>query len=337
MLAVSDAAAQNHSDLASYSCSSFLGDLDEGFPANRSKAIAMAAWATGYATAFQKKARADDTAIISIIDVLVNVCRQNSERTVIDAAALALKRAKPFPSVAARAPIPAERTPELAAAVPLPPQIPAPALQLPPQSAQAVPLPVPSPFASRQSLAKSDAPASMGGASPLSDDATGSFAATEPQAGFKTFANHDIFGRDYRKIAHASENVCVRTCEQDDKCQAYSYDKWTRSCYLKASVGAINLEPSSNLGIRAGVATPPMSDTASRIDPVNSKKIAGTVFSERPAASKAGCEATCRDDRKCVGFSFAQRTKACALFATIEAFLRDTDATSGVKTQNPRH
>jgi hypothetical protein len=85
------------------------------------------------------------------------------------------------------------------------------------------------------------------------------------------------------------------------------------------------------------VATPAVSSASSRIDPVNSKKISGTVFSEHPAPSKAGCEATCRDNRKCVGFSFAQRTKACALFATIEAFLRDTDALSGVKTQNPRH
>jgi hypothetical protein len=186
-------------------------------------------------------------------------------------------------------------------------------------------------------MAKSEPPAATGATSPLPDNASGSFAAIEAQAGFKTIANHDIYGRDYRKIAQASENVCAKTCEQDGKCQAYSYDKWTRSCYLKSSVGAINLEPSSNLGIRAGVETPPLSNVVSRIDPVNSKKISGTVFSERPATSKAGCEASCRDDRKCVGFSFAQRTKACALFATIEAFLRDADATSGVKTQNPRH
>ena len=47
----------------------------------------------------------------------------------------------------------------------------------------------------------------------------------------------DLPGGDYRTVLNIDQRECERTCEQDRRCQAFTYNRRVAWCYLKNSVG----------------------------------------------------------------------------------------------------
>jgi hypothetical protein len=153
--------------------------------------------------------------------------------------------------------------------------------------------------------------------------------------GFNTYDNFDMNKGDLRSTLKKIElNKCVASCEAEKSCQAYSFDKWNKWCYLKSSVSTLALEPSATTGIKKNAAEPPKSGASIRIDLRGAKLFEGK---SRNATAKSpdACEQTCEQDGQCLGFTFSKREQACRLFDDISTFSSDTDSISGIKTQYP--
>ncbi len=99
-IAVTLATAQAHSEskeslaLDGYTCAQFLADSTKPTDSNKLlKSLMMISWATGYAAAFQQKSpRADAAAIVLIAGTLGDICRENPERTVVQAIGTAINK-----------------------------------------------------------------------------------------------------------------------------------------------------------------------------------------------------------------------------------------------------
>lgn len=151
---------------------------------------------------------------------------------------------------------------------------------------------------------------------------------------FTTYPNFDLYGGDSRKVESIEIKECVATCQEDAACRAYSYDRWTKACYLKSSVAVLNLDPTSTSGIRSGLPPAPRSTSPVRISRLVSKAFNGTSRSIR-AASREACEQDCQQDRSCLGYTFSRNNKTCNVFDSIDTYQPNTSAISGLKTQNP--
>lgn len=151
---------------------------------------------------------------------------------------------------------------------------------------------------------------------------------------FITYPNFDLYGGDSRKVERIEALACVATCQEDPSCQAYSYDRWTKACYLKSTVVVLNLDPTSTSGVRSGLPPASLSTSPVRINRLVSKAFNGTSRSIR-AASREACEQNCQQDRSCLGYTFSRNNKTCNVFDSIDTHQPNTSATSGLKTQNP--
>ncbi len=160
--------------------------------------------------------------------------------------------------------------------------------------------------------------------------------AARPDNQFISYDNRDLYGGDFRTLKKVDLLACVKACRSDQKCQGYSFDRWNRWCFLKSSISVLSLEPGSVIGVRKNLGEPSLSSAAIRIDQRVGKKFAGRRYSDTTIASLEFCEEACREDPKCLGYTFSRPTKTCGLFEHIDTFLTDKNATSGTKTQSPR-
>ena len=152
---------------------------------------------------------------------------------------------------------------------------------------------------------------------------------------FNTYNNFDIFGGDLRKLGKTELEQCAAVCEADSNCNAYSYDKWDKFCFLKSSISSLTLDPASIVGIKASLKGPPLSDVAIRFDRRIDKAFRGPHPRKTKTKSLELCEQSCQQDQKCLGYTFFKTTKTCELLEEISTFSSDKNAASGAKTQNP--
>jgi hypothetical protein len=152
---------------------------------------------------------------------------------------------------------------------------------------------------------------------------------------FAPYDNYDLFGRDLRGLQGVEQQSCSAACMDEPLCQAYSYDKWNKYCYLKNAAGPLTLDAGSITGVRDGNEKPTISGTKIRLERRSSKRFSGGPFRTPYKATLDACQSTCEDNAKCLGYTFSTRTDTCNLFESITKFVSDETATSAFKTQNP--
>jgi hypothetical protein len=153
---------------------------------------------------------------------------------------------------------------------------------------------------------------------------------------YKTLNNRDINGGDYRTVARVDLNTCVTECRANVQCQAFSYDKWNRWCFLKTNLSDLLLDPRSVTGIRQGLSTPRTSSIQARIKPYRNKIFLGDGYKSVAARSYETCERSCQDDLSCVVFTFLKNENRCKFFRLAGEYFPDTKGDSGVKSQTDR-
>lgn len=152
---------------------------------------------------------------------------------------------------------------------------------------------------------------------------------------FKIFDNRDIPGVDLRRLQKVDLQSCKAACEPEQSCQAFSYDKWNRWCFLKSGLSPLSLEPSSLVGIKGALPEPEVSKEAVRMDRRPGKSPAGKPYSTGNVQSLDACEANCLGDQKCLAFSFVKASSRCNAYDRVETIGLDAGSISGIKTQNP--
>ena len=116
-------------------------------------------------------------------------------------------------------------------------------------------------------------------------------------------------------------------CAGSSQCQGYSYSKWTRSCHLKHTINDLRLDPEWITGAKppAGEVTLRESIREKLLDPLYSKpRLTGPQLEMLRVTSTEKCAAACKMSDGCVGYSYAETTKTCRRFTSIQA-TSDTD------------
>jgi hypothetical protein len=132
---------------------------------------------------------------------------------------------------------------------------------------------------------------------------------------FTLYDGRDVAGSDYRTITQdTSQDACIEQCKQDNRCVAFSWDRWNNYCFLKQAVpGLARIDPQSMAAVASGERQPSDSNA-----PLAIERFYNTEFRDKPyATTKDGsygdCEHTCRTDSRCEVFTYQTQAKLCNL------------------------
>lgn len=159
----------------------------------------------------------------------------------------------------------------------------------------------------------------------------------------------DIDGTTESKIDSVYLPKCESACSEDSQCQAFSYDKWNRVCFLKSRADNLEIHAGFESGVRKSVAMPAMS--ASPIKMVRYPRAAfpGPGYRTLSTGNADDCEAACKKEQACTAFTFEapepaveqtaegtnDRGSTCHLYSEAGGRTDNSFAESGVKAQTP--
>lgn len=140
-------------------------------------------------------------------------------------------------------------------------------------------------------------------------------------------------GSDYAKFWSKNANHCARECANDNRCQAFDFDKNSRACYLKSQVP----HGRQNWNIVSGVKVRNDYGGANTIDGFSlSRGLArpGGDFAQFGVPNVRQCARACANDYRCEAFDFNRNTKNCYMKDRVPAPHRNRAVVSGVKQDN---
>lgn len=144
---------------------------------------------------------------------------------------------------------------------------------------------------------------------------------------FSVLDGYDVVGFDYATLKGVSRRECERACNDDLKCEATTYNKKERFCFLKDDAKLLV----QNADAFASVADSVKADTiissfvigASRDIPGGDYKQVKTDF--------VGCYVACEIDQQCRAFSFVRKKRACWLKSSVGTVVSKSGVDSGIK------
>jgi PAN domain len=161
---------------------------------------------------------------------------------------------------------------------------------------------------------------------------------------FTVGANLQIYGNDIPSpsgkigITNIDLNECAAQCNSKEPCVAFSFDRWTKVCYLKNKVVAPLLDPPSLTAVKKG-AIPNKSNEPFEIQPLYNRRFSGQPSRHARVSNFPACTSACRDDENCVAFSFlkdAGTADNCQIFRDPnQGHIADPSTDSGYKSQIP--
>ena len=157
--------------------------------------------------------------------------------------------------------------------------------------------------------------------------------AVSSNADYTTYDNHDLFGNDFRTIRGIDLLSCVSACRQESQCQAYSFDKWNRFCFLKSDVDELRIDPRSISGVRLGAPTPAISSIPISMERYRDKYFPGSGYKSITNSSVDICETACQSESACLAFSFQKAAHRCQLFDNTGEYFSNKGVDSGAKRQ----
>ena len=149
----------------------------------------------------------------------------------------------------------------------------------------------------------------------------------------QAYDNYDLTGPTGRTLSDVELQGCSDTCQSDNQCQAFSYDKWQRQCFLKQALGSLRFEPRFTSGIASNATPPPMSNEPIVMVCSKERITAQSGFRLTPNSSFEQCQKSCEGDGDCVAFMFAEARLQCSIFRSVDAVVTDQAVISGLKRQ----
>jgi hypothetical protein len=152
-------------------------------------------------------------------------------------------------------------------------------------------------------------------------------------SGFVNYENRDLPGEDLSKMTNVTMGDCAAACTRNSQCQAYSFDKWNRFCFLKSRVSSLKLDPRSVTGVRVDLPAAPLADDPVAMSRYRGKIFPGSGYRTLSQTQFEACESACKDDNTCVAFTFYKEDRSCRLFDRTGEYFANRQTDSGVKTQ----
>ena len=155
----------------------------------------------------------------------------------------------------------------------------------------------------------------------------GSASARNPASvAFDAIANRRMAGCTLRQLRSITQPACEAACGAEAKCQAYSYDRWSRVCRLKHAANDVRLDPASVTGVvikngvrptvRTSIHKTVLEDFSMDHGPV---RLNGREIAVQTVASTTACAAACKLDNGCLGYTYANEGNSCRTFSAIDS------------------
>lgn len=131
---------------------------------------------------------------------------------------------------------------------------------------------------------------------------------------FTIYDARDIGGSDYKILKDGSQDSCIEQCKQDNKCVAFSWDRWNNYCFLKHAVpGTARTDPQSMAAVAKTETQPTDSKAPVVFEPFYNAEFRDTPYATTKESSYRDCERTCRDDNRCEVFTYRTEPRSCSL------------------------
>ena len=127
--------------------------------------------------------------------------------------------------------------------------------------------------------------------------------------GFTKHIGRDILGQDLRSLSAADGDACLSACRGTPGCEAATFDRWNKLCFLKqiADGAALRLIAKATTYVREDKPVVP-SITATAVWTRRDRTYPATADEKTDASDFGACAATCRDRGWCLGFVYAKPT-----------------------------
>lgn len=152
----------------------------------------------------------------------------------------------------------------------------------------------------------------------------------------------DYRGGDYHDFRVRNAEVCQEECRQDRRCEAYTYNRRSGVCYLKDRLGRLQRNSDTVTGTKQdgrdwdgrdprGDGREGRGDRGDRLGEEYGYDYRGGDYADFRSRSVRECKQQCREDRRCVAYTFNQRTSVCYLKDRVGTALRNRDTVTGAR------
>lgn len=152
-----------------------------------------------------------------------------------------------------------------------------------------------------------------------------------------TFSEHRsraLEGGDLKILKGETESGCKATCIKDNRCSAYSYDRWNNYCFLKAELGRFRRDPRYLTAVRGGMRLRE-APTPHSIRKRSNKYFPSASYQTRNAHNFDACGEICLDDVRCDAISYQRRSGECRLLSEPSEYFDKPGNDIGLRLQEP--
>ena len=150
---------------------------------------------------------------------------------------------------------------------------------------------------------------------------------------FQAFDNYDLTGPDISVKSSIDLQACFAACQFERACQALSFDKWKKQCFLKKSAGSARFDPSLISELPVSAPLPSMAEGTITVEALPGTGFSGDAYRSATSSSLGNCELVCQNDKDCVAFTYLASQQTCKEFQTVAGYIPDHVSDSGVKRQ----
>ncbi|WP_442579127.1 trypsin-like peptidase domain-containing protein [Mesorhizobium sp. ASY16-5R] len=153
-------------------------------------------------------------------------------------------------------------------------------------------------------------------------------AAIVPFRPFRHFDNQDVIGFDYATLRRVSRDECVAACRDDMRCQAVTYHKAARFCFLKNDAVLTVWNRDAVGVISAGLVSTVLQTSFSVSSGMDQP---GGDYLHLTQSSFVGCFLACGKDDRCRSFAYVRKSNSCWLKDGIGGRVKRAGVDLGIK------
>ena len=142
---------------------------------------------------------------------------------------------------------------------------------------------------------------------------------------------YDYRGGDYRSFRTTGVSRCKADCRDDSRCEAYTFNLETETCYLKDRVGDYQRNRDTVTGLKSTTGGGRPWGGRGGLTEEEGYDYYGNDFDSFEASGVSACKNACRNEDRCVAYTFNRRTDMCYLKDRVGDYRRASEMVTGVK------
>lgn len=177
----------------------------------------------------------------------------------------------------------------------------------------------------QQKTASDNEPANDNAVQPTSADPFPTEQDIRPVNSFEHLDGYDAFGNDIRRYNRVSLETCEARCRSRSDCDAYTYNKRHRVCFLKSGARFVIPNATAFTGSRAASVRRRSMQAYDNFD------FAGGDYRSIYGRNMIECYNECESSSQCAGFAYVYKNKSCWLKSHVGNFRRKRGVSLYVK------